>query len=250
MALVWVRREALSSRARLVAVVVALVGATVLRGALPAVPGDGPSAGESAPLIASIEALDADLVAAPGVAAPGAQQATAALGFSSGREGPNARGCPSSTRGVTASDPVGLLVRGCFLAVAGRSRPYVDATLQFPSIGKQLDVRLLVDTGADRTVLGPQDAARLGIDYAALARGQEVGGLGGRVDTRVTDATLAFESLAIPISLTVLDPGATRQLAVPSLLGRDVLAQFALFMDESRGRVLLFERRAADALVP
>jgi len=140
------------------------------------------------------------------------------------------------------------LAVGCFITVDGRARPYLNATLRLPAIGKQLDVRLLVDTGADRTILGPQDVARLGIDYAPLPRGQEVGGLGGRVDTRAIDASLVFDNVTVPVALTVLDPSAAQP--IPSILGRDVLAHFALFMDERRGRVLLFEPRAAEALVP
>lgn len=36
--------------------------------------------------------------------------------------------------------------------------------------------------------------------------------------------------------------------SIPSLLGRDVLARFALFFEERTGRVLLLEPSEADAL--
>lgn len=199
--------------------------------------------------VLSKEAPSENLVPVPGLGASSVHPPRVGLGPSGRSESANGRACPTTARGPMVSDPTGPLVRGCFLTTEGRARPYLDATVRFPSIDKQLDVRLLVDTGADRTVLGAQDAARLGIDYAALPRGQDVGGLGGRVDTRVVDATVGFAHVVIPVAVTILETNPAHVI-VPSLLGRDVLAHFVLFLDERRGRVLLFEPRVADTLVP
>ena len=54
------------------------------------------------------------------------------------------------------------MIRGYYSAAGGRRRPYVKASFRFPSIrGQGLEVELLVDTGADRTILAPLDALRL-----------------------------------------------------------------------------------------
>jgi hypothetical protein len=51
-------------------------------------------------------------------------------------------------------------------------------------------------------------------------------------------------------TLTILDPPPAPQplLAIPSLLGRDVISCFALIVDQRTQRVLLLEPEEADAL--
>lgn len=47
------------------------------------------------------------------------------------------------------------MIRG-YLTTGTTRRPFVSARLQFPKLGNQLHpVELLVDTGADRTLLSP-----------------------------------------------------------------------------------------------
>src|SRR5574341_804736 len=86
------------------------------------------------------------------------------------------------------------MIQGYFLTRGARRRPFVDATFHFPSLSQTFDTHLLVDTGADRTILGPVDASRLtralGIALTALPSGLPSTGIGGTMPTRTIDAVL------------------------------------------------------------
>jgi predicted aspartyl protease len=127
-------------------------------------------------------------------------------------------------------------------------RPFVHGLLQFPSLdNRALAVEMLIDTGADRTVLGPVDALRLGIDLSTLPTGPLSTGIGGQTPTRCVEATLTLGTFSTALTLTMLAP--TRQpLPLPSLLGRDVLAHMALFFDQRTARVLLLQPDEANQL--
>jgi hypothetical protein len=145
------------------------------------------------------------------------------------------------------------MIRGYFLRRGGRRRPFVHATLQFPTLDNQsLEVRLLIDTGADRTLLSPADAIRLGIDsgldFATLPQSAPSTGVGGQVNTRTIEAVLTLESFSMSLSLTILEPPPGPLPTIPSLLGRDILSRFALFMEERTNRLFLLEPEEADAL--
>jgi hypothetical protein len=145
------------------------------------------------------------------------------------------------------------MIRGYFANVGARRRPVIDAVFQFPTItDRTFRVRLLVDTGADRTILAPLDAARLrlelGIDITALAAGAPSRGVGGLWGTRTIEAALTLDTTSIPLTLSILEPPTGQSSSIPSLLGRDVLSRFALFMEERTGRVLLLEPQEADAV--
>jgi len=59
------------------------------------------------------------------------------------------------------------MIRDYFSTQDSRRRPFIDAILQFPILNdRSLDVKLLVDTGADRTILSPLDARRLARRFA------------------------------------------------------------------------------------
>ena len=138
------------------------------------------------------------------------------------------------------------MIRGYFSDERGRRRPFVDAVFQFPILNDQLlQVPLLVDTGADRTILSPADAIRLsrsfGVNLADLPQGAASSGVGGQASTRTIQATLIMDSFSTSLTLTTLEPIPDRLLPIPSLLGRDILSHFALFMEERAGRVLLLE---------
>jgi len=54
------------------------------------------------------------------------------------------------------------MIRGHFLTTGARSRPFIDAVFDFPPPhAGTFQAPLLVDTGADRTIVAPLDARRL-----------------------------------------------------------------------------------------
>ena len=145
------------------------------------------------------------------------------------------------------------MIRGYFSTQGARRRPFIDVILQFPSLNdRSLDVKLLVDTGADRTILSPLDARRLvrsfALDLTTLPHGAPSTGVGGQSDTRILETVLILDTFFLPTLLTILDPPPGPLPRIPSLLGRDILSNFALFIEERTNRVLLLEAHEVDAL--
>ncbi len=144
------------------------------------------------------------------------------------------------------------MIRGQMIAFGGRRRPFLLAYIAIPSQSISDDVNLLVDTGADGTLLSPSDATRLRLDLAKLPPGAPSTGVGGRVPTVYADATLTLDSLTYQLPIRILAPRSRSQqqaLAhIPSLLGRDIIAHFALFFEERTDRVLLLTSGEAAAL--
>ncbi len=144
------------------------------------------------------------------------------------------------------------MIRGTLRDERGRRRPFVVAAVGIPALGVAGDVAFLVDTGADSTLLAPRDVTRLGIDLQRLPEGPPSTGVGGRTPTAFVQATITLDRHTFDIRLSILAPRAPRQQAVlgriPSLLGRDILAHFALFFEERTRRVLQLEPHEADAL--
>jgi len=144
------------------------------------------------------------------------------------------------------------MIRGHLIAMGGRRRPFVLAHIVIPSQGISDDVNLLVDTGADGTLLSPSDAATLRIDLAQLSPGPPSTGVGGRVSTVYAQAMLTLDGLTYQLPVRILAPRSREQqqalARIPSLLGRDILGHFALFFEERTDRVLLLTPQEADAL--
>jgi hypothetical protein len=101
------------------------------------------------------------------------------------------------------------------------------------------------------TVLSPRDTETMQIDLHSLPR-RVATGVGGAAEMSLTSAIVTLDDNSIEVLLSVLLPTQPEQhsnlQAVPSLLGRDVLAHFGLYIEERRDLVLLFEPREADAL--
>ena len=101
-------------------------------------------------------------------------------------------------------------------------------------------VRLLVDTGADRTIISP----------AAIARA----GLGGQAGVAVQIVGVAGRAMATEITVPTIDIGGTRLGNFPvivhdppfahadGLLGRDVLDSFTLTVDAAQGHAIIVPR--------
>ena len=144
------------------------------------------------------------------------------------------------------------MIRGYFGGYPERRRPFVVANLSLPTIGIDGTVHFLVDTGADSTLLAPRDVISLGLDVGHLPQDTPTTGVGGRTATRSAEAALTLDAITLTIRLRILSPASPRQQqalsVIPSLLGRDILSHFALFLEERTDRVLLLEQHEAGAL--
>ena len=127
------------------------------------------------------------------------------------------------------------------MEIGGRIIPFLTCNFEFPhtphlGVGS---VDLLVDTGADRTTLSRMAAETIGLDLSALPDGGTSTGVGGVTALRVVESRLSVQGYS-----TIL-----RQLRisesrhpVPSILGRDFMRRFALFIEERTGRVLFLDQ--------
>ena len=138
------------------------------------------------------------------------------------------------------------MIRGYFSTSGSVSRPYVYCDLDFPSQSEigTVGVDLLLDTGADRTILSPLDAERIGLDLSKLDVGRPSRGVGGRVSTRLVESRLSVQGYTTVMKLYIPE---TRQ-PIPSLLGRDFISDFALFIEDRTDRVLLLDQSAVASL--
>ena len=145
------------------------------------------------------------------------------------------------------------MIRGYFRSVGSVRRPYVRGLIDIPKFDVTgMEIRFVVDTGADRTVLGHNDALRMvglyGVDLTRLQVGRPSRGVGGMAATRVVPVVLGFDAFSTDMELPILEPTDGQPIGIPSLLGRDVLSHFALFMEERTDKVLLLEPHEADRL--
>lgn len=135
------------------------------------------------------------------------------------------------------------MATGFFVAEGAFRRPYVEVEVTFLDAGNQsIKIEFVVDTGAGHTLLSPSDADRLhsqlGLDIRTMPRGNPIGGIGGYAETRIVTATLAIGGYQTTMPLHVVDlpPG---PYDMPSLVGRDIIYDFALFMEHSADRLHL-----------
>ncbi len=144
------------------------------------------------------------------------------------------------------------MIRGRMLGLSGRRRPYVSGEIAIPFLSVEGNVDLLVDTGADTTLLAPNDAQALGIDVSRLQQGTRTRGVGGDTPTASVQAMPILDNSTFSLTLRILAPRDRSQQqalsSIPSLLGRDILSQFALFFEERTNKVLLLDPQEADAL--
>lgn len=123
--------------------------------------------------------------------------------------------------------------------------PHVNILISMTDLGLLMNVPFMVDTGATRTLLGHRIAIRLsgyyGIDLAKLPTGRQSIGIGGLASSRQTRVSMRIGSLNIDQDIPILEPVPGRITGLPSILGRDILSHFALFMEDRTNRVLLLE---------
>ena len=121
------------------------------------------------------------------------------------------------------------------------ARPYVDVELLIDGASSGFDVRFLIDTGADDTILHPRDTQRpdappLPFSFDDHPEGRRIEGVGGGVYIIPVSARLFFQTdtgggrLWPDCWVWVAQPNDTNQ-RLPSLLGRDLLQFFRLTVD-------------------
>ena len=141
------------------------------------------------------------------------------------------------------------MIAGYFEAEAALyRRPYIDVIVTSPNADDpSIDLPFMIDTGADLTLVSPIDGQRLcrrlGVDLQSLPRGGAIGGIGGTVQTRVVRATLVIGSYRTTMDVPIIDspPG---PYDMPSLIGRDIIYDFALFIEHIADKLLLLRDAA------
>jgi hypothetical protein len=132
---------------------------------------------------------------------------------------------------------------------AGEPRPGPDPTVLTFESGRPIKAPvhlngtplvLIVDTGADRTVIAPAAIARAGIDGAGGREVRILGVTGGADAREVIVPRLDVAGAQVgPLAIVVHDVGVA---GVDGLLGRDVLDRFTLTLDAASGRAVLAPR--------
>lgn len=109
--------------------------------------------------------------------------------------------------------------------------------------GEWISARLLIDTGADRTVLSAVLLQALGIDPLTAEEG--ISGLGGATDAVVVQTKLQlFRETGAPVTFHSRFAAVTDPFALDlSVLGRDILDLFALIVDHPGNVVCLLSQR-------
>lgn len=99
---------------------------------------------------------------------------------------------------------------------------------------------LMLDTGADRTVISPSAVARAGLTAERGREVQIVGVTGSTTATEVVVPQLDVAGARVgPLTVIVHDVGVAE---VDGLLGRDILDRFTLTLDSAAGRAELRPR--------
>ena len=136
------------------------------------------------------------------------------------------------------------MIRGRF----ERGEPVVDCVISIPALGINSPerVKLLVDTGASRSVLQPADVRRIGVDpeqVSADPRSEQWSGVGGSTLVLVTTALLTFSEDSArerPYRhlIGIAEPTISN-LTLPSILGMDFIRHFRLTVSVRENRVEL-----------
>ena len=135
------------------------------------------------------------------------------------------------------------MLRGRYDKSSGR--PYLQGHLSIPRLQVWGNVSFIVDTGADSTTLALGDGIRMDIDYARLSLSDKPArGIGGSVPISHESAVVVFQDtrgdlISYDIVLGILHT-TDESLALPSLLGRDLLERWRMVFHPAKG-ILHFE---------
>ena len=132
-------------------------------------------------------------------------------------------------------------------------RPYIEGRLILPRLKIRGDISFCVDTGADQSLLLPGDGERMGVDYTKLTGKAQSMGLGGICYNFMEPALFVFSEpkrfLYVYIMLLAIAPASPKMMAIPSLLGRDILDRWRMVYHPAKKR-LIFHVVSADVTVP
>lgn len=139
------------------------------------------------------------------------------------------------------------MTTGYFQTDGAYRKPYIDIEVSFPDLGnRSLAIAFLIDTGADSTILSSDILIyirkELGIEFFDLpVSGTPISGVGGYVRTRTIRATLTIGSYSATMPVPIVEPPSGEPMNMPSLLGMDILHDFALFVESRSDRVALLD---------
>jgi hypothetical protein len=146
-----------------------------------------------------------------------------------------------------------MIIKGYLDRSFSPPAPAVRAFISIERLEVEGYIKLLIDTGASSTAILDKDRELLGIDLKKIeSTPVKIGGIGGVVDTYLARNTkLSFrveegehiemvDVLVLKHDLIeVPEEVARRILAMPSLLGRDVMRKFKFIYGEREDRVAL-----------
>ena len=147
------------------------------------------------------------------------------------------------------------MTTGYFQTDSAYRKPYIDIEVSFPDAGnRSLVTAFLIDTGADSTMLSFDILVyirnELGIDFFDLPVSEKpISGVGGYVRTRTIRATLTIGNYSATMPVPIMEPPSGTPVAMPSLLGMDILQDFALFVESRGDRVMLLDAAQTEGIV-
>jgi len=134
--------------------------------------------------------------------------------------------------------------------------PYLAIEVMIPEFSISQRVRFLIDTGASTNIINQGDALRLGLDFSRLKKSKiKIGGIGGFAETYEIEATLLSKvkpiysgviyilEHQIPAELPEEEQQKMKRwfLSQSSLLGKNIIYDYALFVHYLNEKIILLE---------